>query len=116
MAVKKDSRTMEEAAEAKLPDNPKEEPQKKTETVTMVYIGPSLPAGWLKSNQVFTGTMKEIGEDLKAVFDKYPAAKRLLVPVGELADKKEKARTPGNILNKYYADIVSDTAAHERKV
>lgn len=116
MAVKKDSRTMEEAADGKLPDNPQAEPQKRTERVTMVYIGPSLPAGWLKSNRVFTGTMPEIEEDLKAVLEKYPAAKKLLVPVGQLADKKEKARTPGNILNKYYSDIVSDIAAHERKV
>ncbi len=116
MAVKKDSRTVEEAADANLPDSPKEETQKRAERVTMVYIGPSLPAGWLKSNQVFTGTVTEIEKNLEAVLEKYPAARKLLVPAGQLADKKEKVRTPGNILNKYYADIVSGIAAHERKV
>lgn len=116
MAVKKDSRTVEEAADTKLLDSSKEEPQKTAERVTMVYIGPSLPAGWLKSNQVFTGTMTEIEKGLKDVLEKYPAVRRLLIPVEQLADKKEKARTLGNILNKYYADIFSDIAAHERKV
>lgn len=116
MAVKKENRAVEETAGRKPSDSPEREPQKMAEKVTLVYIGPTLPAGWLKSNSVFTGTMPEIEKELETVLGKYPAVKKLFVPVGQLADKKEKIRTPGNILNKYYADIVSDIAAHGREV
>lgn len=116
MAVKKESRAVEEAADGKPSDSPKTEPQKMAEKVTLVYVGPTLPAGWLKSNSVFMGTMPEIEKELETVLGKYPAVKKLFVPVDQLADKKEKARTPGNILNKYYADIASDIAAHRREI
>ena len=85
------------------------------EKLTLVYIGPSLPAGQLKSNKIFIGTMEEIEKELEAVMQKYPLVKKLLVPVDKVAEKKDKARTAGNILNKYYSDIVSAIAAQERK-
>ena len=40
---------------------------------------------------------------------------KMLVPVEKMAEKKDKAATAGNILNKYYTDIVSSIAAGERK-
>lgn len=83
------------------------------ETVTLAYIGPSLPAGQLKTNRVMIGTMQEIRKELAVVLEKYPLVEKLLVPVGKLAEKKAKAGTAGNILNKYYSDIVSSIAANE---
>lgn len=85
------------------------------ETVTLAYIGPSLPAGLLKTNKILIGTREEIDKELAAVLEKYPLVGKMLVPVEKLAEKKGKAATAGNILNKYYTDIVSAIAANERK-
>lgn len=85
------------------------------ETVTVAYIGPTLPAGRLKCNRIFIGTMKEIKAELAEVLEKYPLVEKMLVPVEKLAEKKDKVKTAGNILNKYYSDIVSTIAANEAK-
>lgn len=89
--------------------------KKERETVTLAYIGPSLPAGLLKTNKILIGTREEINKELAAVLEKYPLVGEMLVPVEKLAEKKGKAATAGNILNKYYTDIVSAIAASERK-
>ena len=68
---------------------------KDPDTVKMIYIGPSLPKAMLKSNKVFEGTPEEIKK--------------------ELAAAKDKVRTPGNILNKYYSDVVSAASAELEK-
>ena len=88
---------------------------KEGETETLAYIGPSLPAGLLKTNKILIGTREEIDKELAAVLEKYPLVGKMLVPVEKLAEKKGKAATAGNILNKYYTDIVSAIAANERK-
>lgn len=75
-----------------------------------MYIGPSLPAGALKANAVFYGTKEEILKELDATIKKIPQVEKMLVPVSELAEKKEKVKTTGNILNKYYSEIQSITA------
>lgn len=85
------------------------------EAVTVAYIGPTLPAGRLKCNRIFIGTMKEIKAELAEVLEKYPLVEKMLVPVEKLAEKKDKVKTAGNILNKYYSDIVSTIAANEAK-
>lgn len=92
-----------------------EEEKKEGETVTLAYIGPSLPAGLLKTNKILIGTREEIDKELAAVLEKYPLVGKMLVPVEKLAEKKDRAATAGNILNKYYTDIVSAIAASERK-
>lgn len=89
--------------------------KKEGETVTLAYIGPSLPAGLLKTNKILIGTREEIDKELAAVLEKYPLVGKMLVPVEKLAEKKDRAATAGNILNKYYTDIVSSIAANERK-
>ena len=83
--------------------------------MTLAYIGPSLPAGLLKTNKIMIGTREEILKELAVVLEKYPLVEKMLVPVEKLAEKKGKAATAGNILNKYYTDIVSFIAANERK-
>lgn len=130
MAVKKNATEAAEAAEKEKTVNnttkdgkadsganneATEGEKKEGETVTLAYIGPSLPAGLLKSNKIMIGTREEIKKELSGVLEKYPLVERLLVPVEKLAEKKDRAATAGNILNKYYNDVVSSIAAHERK-
>ena len=98
---KADSETNNEAAEGK---------ENEGETVTLAYIGPSLPAGLLKTNKIMIGTREEIRKELAGVLEKYPLVEKMLVPVDKLAEKKDRAKTAGNILNKYYSDIASAIA------
>lgn len=76
-------------------------------TEKMVYIGPYLPGTMLKSNTVLEGTRAEIKNNLAGVFEKFPLAEKMLVPVSKLAEMKDKVKTAGNIFNKYYSDLVS---------
>ena len=130
MAVKKNATEAAEAAEKEKTENnatkegkavsganneATEGEKKEGETVTLAYIGPSLPAGLLKTNKILIGTREEIDKELAAVLEKYPLVGKMLVPVEKLAEKKDRAATAGNILNKYYTDIVSSIAANERK-
>lgn len=124
MAVKKDGITAEEDEKAAGADSAIEtekagngeqaQPQtanSETDAVKMIYIGPSLPKAMLKSNSIFEGTWEEIKKELETVLEKFPLAEKLLVPLVGLADKKDKVRTAGNVLNKYYSDIASAASA-----
>ena len=96
----------EEAGEnTQEPEKPQEKPQEGRET--LVYVGPSLPRGMLKQNSIFVGTWEEVEKSLEEAMKKYPMAKNMLVPVSKLAEAKVKIASKGNILHKYYADIVS---------
>ena len=86
-------------------EKPQEGPQEAQET--LVYVGPSLPRGLLKQNSIFVGTREEVEKSLEEAMKKYPMAKNMLVPVSKLAEAKVKIASKGNILHKYYADIVS---------
>ena len=83
------------------------------EKLTLIYIGPPLPAGKLKTNKIMIGTMEEIRKEMKEILEEYPLVEKMFVPIEKLAEKKAKARTAGNILNKYYTDIVSSIEANE---
>ena len=129
MAVKK---TATEAAESekkaadisaieaeKAADGAQTKPQtadNQQEEVKLVYIGPSLPKAMLKSNRILAGTREEIKKELAEVLEKFPLVEKLLVPVEELAEKKDKVRTAGNLLNKYYSDVASAASATAREV
>ena len=129
MAVKKSDTAAAESEKAAEVDNStrKEEnavngaqtqPQtenKEQDTVKLIYIGPTLPKAMLKSNRIFEGTKKKIKKELKTVIEKFPLVEKLLVPVEGLAEKKDKVRSAGNILNKYYSDLVSAAAAVEKE-
>lgn len=80
-------------------------------TMQLIYIGPQLPRTAVKPNTVLTGTEKQIKEGLADVFERFPLAEKMLVPVEGLADSKDKIRTAGTLLNKYYADLVSAAEA-----
>lgn len=125
MAVKKNATAATEGAKTAEVDNStieaenavngaQTQPQtedKKPDTVKLIYIGPSLPKAMLKSNKIFEGTREDINKELAGVLEQFPTVERLLVPVAELAEKKDKVRTAGNILNKYYSDIASAASA-----
>ena len=86
--------------------------EEKEEVVKLAYIGPTLPAGQLKCNRIFIGTETEIKKELEAVLEKYPLVEKMLVPASQMGEKKDKARTAGNILHKYYSDLVSGIAGN----
>lgn len=79
------------------------------------YIGPSLPGGALKRNAVLIGSFAEIKAFLSPVLEKYPQAERLIFPVEKLGEQLKKVRTPGNIANKYYNDLVSVARADKEE-
>lgn len=79
----------------------------KEEIMKLAYIGPTLPAGQLKCNKIFIGTKAEITKELQAIIEKYPLVEKMIVPANQIGEKKNKANTAGNILHKYYMDLVS---------
>lgn len=121
MAVKNTEKAQQaaEAAEAKnttqAAEKPQEVPQEAAEQVTLVYVGPSLPKGRLKQNSIFVGTRQEIEKELETVVESFPLVKNMLVPVSELAEAKNKVKSSGNVLHKYYADMVSLISATVNK-
>lgn len=118
-AVEKPQEAVQEAQEApeegkaggntQEPEKPQEGPQEALQEAqeTLVYVGPSLPRGLLKQNSIFVGTREQVEKSLEEVINKYPMAGKMLVPVSKLAEAKVKIASKGNILYKYYADIVS---------
>jgi len=85
-------------------DAPQEEEAEK-----LVYVGPQLPRGRLKTNKIFEGTRDQIlaSPEMAEVLKRYPLVKNMLVPVSKLAEAKQKIAAGGNALHKFYADIAS---------
>lgn len=83
------------------------------DVVKLVYVGPQLPRGRLKTNTIFEGTRDQIfaAPELAELVKKYPLIKKMLVPVPKLAEAKMKIATAGNALHKFYADMDSLIAA-----
>lgn len=110
-AAKVDNSTMNDKTAGNGAQTQPQTANKEPDTVKLIYIGPTLPKAMLKCNRIFEGTKEEIKKELAEVLEKFPLVERLLVPVAELAEKKDKVRTAGNILNKYYSDIASSASA-----
>ena len=87
--------------------------QAEEESGLFVYIGPSIPRGRLKENAVFNGTFGDVIAYLADVVADYPLVEKLIVPADKLAAYSVKAKTPGNIIHKYYSDIVSTMRGHK---
>lgn len=100
----KDTTTAEEGAQ----NAPQAEEAEK-----LVYVGPQLPHGRLKTNKIFEGTREQIiaSPEMAEVLKRYPLVKNMLVPVSKLAEAKQKIAAGGNALHKFYADIASQAAA-----
>lgn len=86
--------------------------QSETVKVKLIYIGPNLPKAMLPCNKIFEGTDKEIEEELSFILEKFPLVRKMLVPISELADKKDKVKTTGNVYNKYYSDLKAAALAY----
>lgn len=85
------------------------------ENVKLIYIGPNLPKAMLQCNKIFEGTKEEVNKELAGVLEKFPLVEKMLVPISELAEKKDKVRTAGNIYNKYYSDLKAAALAYVDK-
>ncbi len=72
-----------------------------------VYIGPPIPGVKLMTNMVISGTRGEISEYYKDIVKCYPIVEKLIVPIEKLSEIREKIHTSGNVLNKYYNDLLS---------
>jgi len=107
--TKKDSMSdLDTMTGAETPEIPVATETANTDNATSyVYIGPSLPGAKLMTNTVLSGTRKEISEYYKDVIEQYPNVAKLIVPVGKLSESRAKVRTNGNVLNKYYNDLLS---------
>lgn len=81
--------------------------EKNEEYSMFAYVGPALPHGRLKENAVFRGKIEDVLSYLQDVLEDYPQVEKLIVPTHKLAIYAVKAKTPGNVVNKHYTDIVS---------
>lgn len=106
-----DTTTAEEGAQ-NAPQAAQNAPQAE-EAEKLVYVGPQLPHGRLKTNKIFEGTREKIiaSPEMAEVLKRYPLVKNMLVPVSKLAEAKQKIAAGGNALHKFYADIASQAAA-----
>ena len=106
-----DTTTAEEGAQ-NAPQAAQDAPQAE-EAEKLVYVGPQLPRGRLKTNKIFEGTRDQIlaSQEMEEVLKRYPLVKNMLVPVSKLAEAKQKIAAGGNALHKFYADIASQAAA-----
>lgn len=102
-----DTTTAEEGAQ-NAPQAAQNAPQAE-EAEKLVYVGPQLPRGRLKTNKIFEGTRDQIlaSPEMAEVLKRYPLVKNMLVPVSKLAEAKQKIAAGGNALHKFYADIAS---------
>lgn len=82
--------------------------------VTLVYIGPSLPFGKLRSSMILKGTGEEIGAYLGELKESYPEIERLLVAPEDLTDALDKVGRKGTILHKYYEDVLAKSRASRK--
>ena len=90
---------------------PPEADDEPPEPVTLVYIGPSIPYGKLRSSMVLRGTEKEIRDFLEEYREPYPEAAHLLVTPDRLTGALDKVARKGTILHKYYEDMLAKTRA-----
>lgn len=111
--------TEKDKKETTKPTTQKTTPKKKetptTEKKTYCYIGPNIPNGSLKQNAILLGSRSEMKERFKEEFEEYPQVERLIVPIEKLAESKGRISTPGNIINKYYQDLISSINMTNKK-
>lgn len=94
---------------ANVPETKKvtESGRKEEAKETLIYIGPTVKAGLLRTNAVFTGTREEIRVYLGDILRDITQVEKLMIPVARLAESKGKVKEKGTLLNKYYNDVAS---------
>ena len=89
-------------------------PDRGNDTLTLVYIGPSLPFGNLRTSMILKGTGEEIDVWMSGLKESYPEIERLLVTPEELTDALDKVGRKGTILHKYYEDVLAKSRASRK--
>ena len=111
-AAEKDAEKVQAVENTTTEEKAAETENMQSETVKLIYIGPNLPKAMLPCNKIFEGTKKEIKKELSFILEKFPLVEKMLVPTTELAEKKDKVRTTGNVYNKYYSDLKAAALAY----
>lgn len=111
-AAEKDAKKVQAVENTTAEEKNAETANTQPETVKLVYIGPNLPKAMLQCNKVFEGTEEGIKKELSFILEKFPLVEKMLVPTKELAEKKDKVKTTGNVYNKYYSDLKAAALAY----
>lgn len=111
-AVEADPISVQETQEQQTKEPERAAPA--AEQVRLVYIGPSLPYGKMRSSMILTGTEEEINGFLAEIKEQYPEVTHLLVPPDKLTDALEKVARKGTILHKYYEDMLAKSRASRK--
>jgi hypothetical protein len=111
-AAEKDAEKVQAVENTTTEEKATETANTQPETVKLVYIGPNLPKAMLQCNKVFEGTEEGIKKELSFILEKFPLVEKMLVPTKELAEKKDKVKTTGNVYNKYYSDLKAAALAY----
>lgn len=100
-----DTTTSAEAPVVSVSQSGGESPR--TAEKNFAYIGPSIPSERLMTNTVLNGTKEDILDYYKDVVERFPNVEKLIVPVERLAESRTKIRSGGNVLSKYYNDLLN---------
>jgi len=111
-AAEKDAKKVQAVENTTAEEKNAETANTQPETVKLVYIGPNLPKAMLQCNKVFEGTEEGIKKEISFILEKFPLVEKMLVPTKELAEKKDKVKTTGNVYNKYYSDLKAAALAY----
>ena len=79
------------------------------ERVKLVYIGPNIPYGRLRSSMILEGTEADVGAFIGEYAESYPEIRHLLVKPEDLTEALDKVGRKESILNKYYGDMLAKT-------
>ena len=77
-----------------------------------VYAGPTLPNGLLKRYATLRGSLEEIKEYYKSLFEPYPELdcskiERLMIPLPKFPKIKHEAEEPGTLYHNYCNDVTN---------
>jgi hypothetical protein len=111
-AAEKDAEKVQAVENTTTEEKATETANKQDGTVKLIYIGPNLPKAMLQCNKIFEGTKEEIKKELSFILEKFPLVEKMLVSTTELAEKKDKVKTTGNVYNKYYSDLKAAALAY----
>lgn len=73
--------------------------------VSTIYTGPNVPGGKLAQFTVFRDGV--IAPHIKLAIDKYPAIKRLIVPINTLAEVQKKLKDKQSVESNQFQTILS---------
>lgn len=85
-----------------------------SETVTKVYIGPSIAFSRLRESMILTGTEEEIADFLCELTESYPEIPHLLIAPEALAAALDRVGRSGTLLHKYYEDVLAKSRASRK--